>query len=522
MCLILKPSHRALATIGAPTRGRAPLEGAPRRRLALAMLPLAGLTLTSVAQAGPNDLYGFGAPAIGRGGGGVAIVDDPAGVFLNPAALVRMPEPKAMVGYSLLRMRLAALPAVRWDTNQDGVVDDTDEPLQLDPNPQPADGFSVAIGKPIRERFGIALAAFAPSRSLLRIHTFEPALPSWFMLENSAQRFELALGFGWEQFRGVRVGGAVEMIARSRYTLRLTMDVPVHGAADDDETLGELVGPITLDPHEMELDVSPALAPLAGVQWDVGELLPALDGLQMGLTYRGAVGLPVEVDVELQGNFRAEEVGDLDPLVYTLVAPIGLDVFDHYLPEQWTGGVAWEAPAWRAYVDVRRTGWDRMRLNVATVVNSEVQSQIITLSDPTIHDGNPYTIRLQPTWSTRAGGEVELSRREVGARFGELAFTGRAGGGFEPTPLVSQGSGTAFLDADRLIGTVGIGVSHEDPFAITEGRVAWDTFFEYQKIASGDLQPGGDPDRAGAPVDGAAIPIGGHLWAAGLQWSFEY
>ncbi len=480
------------------------------------------LTL-GTASAGPVDLVGFGAPAMARAGGGVALTDGAQTAFRNPATLQDMELAELAVGASLFRMQFAPFPDVWWDTNQDGLIDDQDTPLELDQPVDPADAVWVALGRPIGSRFGIAFNAVVPVRRMLRIQTFEPSLPEYFMLENRAQRFDMALSFGWEQLDGISVGGGVEVIARARYSLTTTLDVTVRGAQEGDTDAGSLVTDLALDPHEMTLDIVPGLAPVASLYIDFGRFLPVLDGLTLGGVFRGATGLPVDVTVDVQANITAQDVGEAADIGTTILVPIHLSVYDHYVPTRWSLGAAWSRPdLLRIYADAYRTRWAGMPISVAHVVDTEVQSQLLSLPDPTVADGNPLDATLRNTWSARAGGEITLPAIHVGGRADALRPILRAGWGYEPTPLVSQASTTALLDADRLILAGGAGVEHLDPFGLVEGPVRWDLFGQVHVLGQGELPVDTTAYRAGAPVDGGSIPVGGMLWTAGLQWSIDH
>lgn len=475
------------------------------------------------AWAGPVDMVGFGAPAMGRAGGGLTLSDGAQSVFLNPALLTQMESSQLVVGFTLLRGNMAEAPPVWWDTNRDGVVDDQDSPLQVSVDPDPADALQLALGRPIGKRFGVAFDMMLPVRRMLRIQTYEPSLPTYIIQDNRAQRFDMALGFGWEQLPGISVGGAVEVIARARFTLDTTLDVTVRGAQEGDTNVGALVSELSLDPHTMMLDIVPGLAPVASVNWEVGELIPALRGLAIGSTYRGSTGLPVDVLVDVQANLQATDVGELDPVGTTLMVPIRLDIFDHYVPARWAAGASWTWPEHlRAFVDVRHTWWRPMPLSVAHVIDTSVQSQLLQLPDPTVADGNQLSATLRNTWSLRAGGDAWLPRWQSGGGIGWLQGVVRAGAGYEPSPLVSQQAITSMLDADRLILAAGLGVAHGDPFGLITGPVTWDLHGQVQLLGKGDLPVDTTPYRPGAPVDGGTIPIGGVLWAAGLQWGIDY
>jgi hypothetical protein len=257
-----------------------------------------------------------------------------------------------------------------------------------------------------------------------------------------------------------------------------------------------------------------------------------LDGLRLGSTFRGGAGLPVEVEVDLQGNLTVEQIGDLGPYVVSAVAPLGLNFLEHCQPERWAAGIGWEQKdRFSIHADGFFTRWDKMELNVATVVDSTISTQLIELTDQPVSDANDMNVELRSTWSGRLGGEYRFpswtpkarDNRDWDDEFGSLVLAVRSGVGLEPTPLVRQGTSTTLLDADRMLVAGGLGLSHGDPFGVVEGPVQWDIFMAYQFLATGSLDLGTVPQyRAGAPAGGEDIPIGGHLWAAGLQWSFHY
>ncbi|MCB9777776.1 MAG: hypothetical protein H6742_04365 [Alphaproteobacteria bacterium] len=484
---------------------------------------LLALLTTGFAWAGPVDLVGFGSPAIGRGGGGVALVDGAQTVFRNPATLQDMQSSQLAVGFHLMRGSFDPVQDLWWDTNQDGRVDDSDAPLSVPVDMESADAVWVSLGRPIGGRFGIGFNGVLPVRRLLRIETFEPSLPEYFLLANQAQRFDMALGFGWEQLPGISVGGGVQLISRARLTMNTTLDVTVRAADDGDTDVGTLVTDLQLDPHAMTLDIVPGLAPMASLYWDAGALVPALQGLTAGFCWRGSTGLPVDVAVDVQANILADDLGELDPVGITALVPLRFEFFDHYVPTRVDAGLAWTTPdVFRVYADLRRTWWAPMQVSVGHVVDTEVQSQLLALPDPVVTDGNDLDVVIGNTWSVRAGGEVRLPAWEPGGEVGRLQGIIRAGAGFEPTPLRGQRANTALLDSDRLILAGGLGIEHGDPFGLISGPVSWDVHTQVHMLGQGSLAVDTTPYRPGAPVDGRPLPIGGTVWAAGLQWAIDY
>jgi long-subunit fatty acid transport protein len=454
----------------------------------------------------------------------VAVDDGAENVLINPALLPGRKYGEVSLGFLGADLAFDAFPELTWDTNRDGQLTDADAPLDLQPDYDPVQAVVIGATHPIGPTLAIGLNLLVPTQRLLRLSTFEPQLPTYFLYANRVQRYELGVGAGWRPWKGLAIGAGVSMIPRARYSLDATLDVTVSGADDGDTSAGDVVA-MGLDVHSMQLDLIPGFAPHVGLQWDVGKAFPALDGLSVGGSWRGEAGLPVDVDIDLQINAGTADTEDLDPIVLPLLLGIELGVYDHYVPEQWIGGAAYTLlDTLTVSGEVRYTRWDRMQVSIARVMSSSVKGVATDFGDDPVADGNPYDISLAATWSPRLGLDLRLPPIDGGKHFGDIRILTRGGFGYEPTPLVSQTAATALLDADRVIFAIGAGIEHRDPFRkVGEQRVRWDGFFQYHLLASGELRrPEPDELTAGYPVGGSPIPIGGHLLAAGLQWSLEY
>ena len=482
------------------------------------------LALTAAAQAGSVDIHGFGAESIGRGIGGVAVPDGAKTVFRNPALLQSLSWAEASVGYGVYRGAFPKAPPVHWDTNRDGYLDELDDGLQLPAERPRSDGVSVTIGRNVGSKVGIALNAFFPSDQILRLRTTEPALPSWVMYGNRTQRVELGLGLGAELYKGLSLGVSTELIAKARYRIYGTLDIAIGGADEGTTAPGDLLDEVRVDVHEMTLDLVPRFIPLAGFHWDVGVLLPALEGLDLGVAWRGSSGIPVDADIDLQLNGALQDMGDLETMNIALVMPVELSIYDHYVPERWSFGAAYQPEGWPlVYVDVHRTQWAQMRVNVAHVTDSAIRSQLFQVEEDLIDDANQYSATFTNTTSVHTGMEVDLPGINTGGKAGRIESVIRLGLAHIPSPLQSQSDGTTFLDADRILFAGGFGLTHQDPWGLVPGPVSWDFFYTRHQLASGELQPEAQPVlTAGAPVNGQAIPIGGHLWSAGMQFSVSF
>ncbi|MSQ04091.1 MAG: hypothetical protein EXR71_19750 [Myxococcales bacterium] len=483
------------------------------------------LLLSAAALGSPMEFYGFGARKMGRGGGGVAMEEGAESILQNPAALAGQRYPQASFGFVGVDSSFSPISPVWWDQNRDGLIDELDEPLEVGPAYDPVQGFMVGVTRPIGTMFSFGAGLFLPMDRLIRLQTFDPQLPTYFLYANRAQRYELAIGAGIRPRWGLALGAGVQMIPRAEYRISATLDVTVSGADTGDSTAGDVVA-VGLDVHDMELDLVPGYAPIVSLHWDAGQALPALDGLELGASWRGDAGLPVDVDIELQVNARTEQIGDLDPLVLPFTLGIALGVFDHYTPSQVNIGAAYElARACTLTVDVRRTAWDEALPSIAKVTHFTVDGAGLDVSDGSATDGNPNSVTLVATWSPRIGAEAKLPKFRLWERSGDWVVTLRGGAGFEPTPLKGQSAETALLDGDRTIFALGLGVEHDDPFRKPghQRRVRLDGFVQVHVVAPGELDRGTpDTPTAGYSVDASPIPIGGHLLAAGVQWGLEY
>lgn len=485
---------------------------------------LLGLVLaSSTAHATVPDLFGIGARWQGAGGGGVAVVEDGSAAFVNPAGLSRVRRPTAAIGYVQGWPRFAPVPALYWDTNRDGLVDDRDTPLQFDANPAPMGGFQVQASRNVGGKFGVGLTAYVPTRNLIRFAMFEPSLPNYIMYDNRPQRFVAAAAVGGKILPGLSIGLGVDLLAQAKISVAATIDVELSAPETTTGTgLDELVTGVVVDTHEIDFAVVPAMAPLAGIQLDLGELVPALDGLVLGASYHHSVGLPIDVDLDIQANLGASGIGDLDPYVTAAVAKANLALFDHYVPPRLNFGLAWRrANALTIYADGRFTDWRGLVLNVARVSSADLSSPLVDLDDA-IEDGNPYSITVRSTLGLRMGADLHLPEFPVSGKLRYVRLSFRGGFGWEPTPLVSQGPESAFLDADRTFFTLGAGLEHWDAFELVDGAIRWDLFFQWHVLSKAVLPRTASEPTAGFPVSGAGIPAGGTMPVIGGQWSFEY
>jgi len=491
-------------------------------------LTLAAALLSGTAAASPVDFHGFGAATMGRGAGGVALADDAASVFLNPAALTQLDGGQFVLGYAAIRYRFDALPDVSWDTNRDGRLTDADDPLTPDLPMSSADGIMIALGRPLGDRVGVALDVFIPKDRLFRLHTFETELPTYFMYENRPHRYALTGGAAVEPGGGLSLGAGVRMLPQVVIDAVFQVDMVVSGEAAGDSGQGSFDGAedilsVGVDVNDITVDLVPGFAPTAGFQWELGAVAPALEGFSLGGTWRGTTGMPVDITLDMQVNAAAEDIGDLEPTTVAVILQGALELFDHYVPSQLQGGISYEtSDTLSLYADVQYTRWEAFTLNVARLLDAELQASLLDLSELTITDGSGVSAQFRNTLGYRAGTEIKLPEWTLPGDAGTGRIALRGGFGYDPSPLAAQTDDTTLLDADRLIIALGAGFIHGEPFGLSGGPSVVDLFAQYQPLASAALTREAEVPTAGYPAEGTTVPIGGDLLAAGIQWRLDY
>ena len=484
---------------------------------------LLGLLLFSVdARSSGVDVFGMGARWQGAGGGGVAVVEDGTAAYLNPAGLSRIRRPTAGLGVQAAFPKFRSIPNLYWDTNRDGVIDERDPELKYSPQPDNTSAMQLHVGRHVGGKFGLGLAMSLPTSNLIRFQTFEPELPSYIMWENRLERFMIAAGIGGEVLPGLSVGAAVETLAGGQIDIALTLDARVTGPSEGDEGVEDLISDVIIDVHEVTLAVIPRFAPIVGLQFDVGRVAPPLDGHVIGAMYHGSVGIAFNADIDLQANANIQDVGDLEPYITSILLASNVNVFDHYVPQRVQFGLAYRrADTLTLYGDGKWTDWSQMQLNVAQLDSAALTSPLLNIDD-VIRDGNQYQVILKPVWSVRMGADLQLPQWDIDTDLRYVRLRLRGGFAVEPTPLVDQGSSSALLDADRTLFTLGTGVEVWDPFALTDGPVRLDAFWQFHTLRSTTLPRSSESPQAGYPTTGLGIPLGGTIMVFGGEWSFEY
>ncbi len=415
------------------------------------------------ARASQGDMFGVGPAAMGRGNGGVALENEAASAFYNPAALALTPFDVLSVGGQLGFGTFAEAEGVEWTDGRD------------DPIPQPALpphglylGLTKRIAPPVR--FGMTLTL--PEKGFFYFEQEDPYVPSMVRWRNRAQRFQLLMGLSVRPHRAISIGVGVGLGVRAR----LKIEYAWEGTAGEDEADAAVA---LANLREAEFQIRPTARPIVGLLLDGGGLSWRLDGLRFGLTYREAFSVSLEQTELMMELLDPGALNGLFSLADKVRATAVMALYDFYTPRQIALGLAWDRPRFAAYLDVTWNDFSAMIPNTGmlqegreddggmhifwNINDDQVDSYAVVdgrAVDPdTFHD----------TWTVRGGVEIRPGRHldaVVGRRTG---VTVRLGAGYDPSFVGEQPGPTNFLDGPVISGAAGIGLSGPDPLGLLAG-----------------------------------------------------
>jgi len=367
----------------------------PRGSALAAILAVAAAA--STAEASPLDLFGFGGRSPGLAGAGGATTDDYDAVFLNPAGLAEARRKRATVGYLY-----------------------GDFALTLDRRPtgtDPASGLilggvvPVPLGGRLRDRIGLGLGLYVPSKTLNRVRHPFPGVPVYALLESRSHVIAIQVAVGARVAPAWSVGAGVITLAELDGHIDVTTD-----AAGRFTTFSEQ----RLVTH---------FAPVVGARWRRARVAAAL-------TLRA----PARSDYDIEVN---ADLGDSIPVALPPVRIAGTAQYDPLT-------VAAEA-TYRAAPDLSVTGqlayqrWSAYPLPTQNPVRATPPQEL-----PGFHD--TAVPRLAAEWTRDAG---------------PLRVAARTGYAFLWSPAPEMRGRQSLLDNDRHLFALGAGVATTGAAAIT-------------------------------------------------------
>jgi long-subunit fatty acid transport protein len=396
-----------------------PFEARRAWRASAAGLALAWLTARAAAS--PELDFGFGARSQALAGAGVALADDSAAVFQNPAGLARARGIEASFGYAFVNYALenrgtdAGLPNV--NALEGGLV-----------VPGAIRGVPVAFG------FSIAM----PDGRLSRLREAEPDVPYWPLDDAGPRLVDVGTGFAARPLRELVVGAGVGFVAS------LHGDFGIYGSAVAADGNGsEYASNLR---HAVDADLTASRFPLLGIGF-----LPN-DDLSFGLAYRGAAIVEHRIQAALTGTLQIQDTVLPVRYVYesrsnVAYVPAALTFGGSYRLRQTlvTAELAWE------HYDPFRSPYTENSSSVTLPPEFGIMipgTSPIPVPPARFHDRFVPRFGVEPRLSLASAVELRL----------------RAGYAYEHSPVPSEQVGTRFLDLDRHVVAGGAGVEWKAPF----------------------------------------------------------
>jgi len=492
--------------------------------------------------ANPIDLFGVGARQIAMGNAYTAVADGPFAAYYNTAGVTQSKRTTVALGLQLGHMQFGSVslgPEERgvgcseeFHYNQGGIPTKQRKRYGY----EEPHGMTVGVSMPVLHRLHFGLATYLPldvrytdgkvsgaGARLMRLSTIDPYIPDYVLYQNRPQRISIYMGFGYEVIDGLSLGIGTSALAAA--TMALDLKTTVYLSEDGTDSDGNTITSVVTDLNPVIVaDVAPQSTPLAGILWDVGRQVPALQGWQVGATYRGALGLSADIVLDADVGINVE-LGEEENFTYGMeIEGIRMSLVDQYTPQQAALGVtALFADRFRVAADVTWNDWSSFIPAVANVPEDLDLGLGVSVDLENSREVDVTTIR--DVFTPRLGLEARLGPFLTTTRLRGADVYIRAGGAFEQNPFGLQTGLTNLLNSDRVIGTGGVGMTSRNPLVKNRDvPIALDLAFQYHYLIptthSKDIEVGANPPD-GYPVNKSYESRGSVLQGA-LTMSFGF
>lgn len=374
--------------------------------------------LCAPAAANPLDAFGFGARSVSMGSAATAVAEDYAANYYNPAGLAAGGDLSLTLGYVLARPQLEL-------NGRDNEVDDS----------RGFQGGVVLAGQLFERGVGFSLGLHLPDERISRIRALPQSQPRWVLYDNRPQRIVISSSAAVELLDSLYFGAGLTYLANTSGTLEMRGKVHL---SDAERT--ELTSAVDVD--------------LASVRyWTVGTRYDVSDHWRVGVTWRQAFSLRLDIDVDVRGKLLVGEQDNVVPGDASLVLNTSSDTL--YSPEQVFLGVAWARLGWLVAVDL---GWVRWSAFPAPTAAVEIELDVLGNSVPA--PDPPVAPEFHDIVVPRVGVEYAV----LDAAY--VAVLVRAGYFYEASPAPDQPGVTNYIDADKHALSAGFGVRLTDPSGV--------------------------------------------------------
>ena len=347
-----------------------------------------------------------------------------SGLFYNPGNLIdrgaRVGAPGASATQRLgLQLTLTA-PALFVEQDKA----DARSPITPDTHVGFGAGWVKPLGGVFDERLAFAFAVYVPTKTLYAIQGLDPQTPHFAHYQNVSNKTLINFALAWQPLDWFSLGAGVQIMANLGGAVNLDMDI-ANG---------------TFTKRELAVSVLPTASPV------IGATFRPVDGMKVGLSYRGSSGLSFEIPMRITEG-RALS---LDILVRQTVlwSPHEISLGLAYAFEDTPLTVAVDAtfglwsqapdPSPQLTVDVGGALLDAFGLAQGIDVNTRSE---------------PLELQYANTLTPRVG--VEWSALDW--------LTLRGGYFYRPSPAPVQTAATTYLDNHAHVLSAGVGFAVADP-----------------------------------------------------------
>lgn len=437
--------------------------------------------LASDARANPLDSFGYGSRSTALAGAVTADVEDLSANYYNPAGLVRGEGLRLELGY------MRALHSLEVD-GRDNDVDPLGGIL----------GGIVAPGRAGPLRFALGIGLHLNDERISRTRSLPQNQPRWELYDNRTHRIFLAAHLAIQPFRWLSIGGGISFMAATRGGVEIAGDVSL--LRPDDETALR---------HRVDSDLTSVRYPQLGIQ------ITPDHHWSFGIAYRGEFRLRLELEATLAGDIVAGRADNPSatriPGYFHLVS----DSVNAFLPQQVAFGVSWRPTTrLRIGLDVTWVDWSAYRNPTAL---TEVELRIdVPPGFPGIEvpAGVRGTTPLPPRFVDRVVPRVGVEVRVLDLP--NVALDARGGYVFEASPAPDQDGDTNFMDSDRHVLALGIGLLLRRPAAWLGADLAIDVHLQHFVFDERLI-------RKASPIDPVGdYRIDGSIWSFGGTTSLVF
>jgi long-subunit fatty acid transport protein len=269
----------------------------PTRRLKLSLFAALVLLAARAASANPYELFGFTPRAVGLASANVALGDDLAGSFYNPAGMLGHTKTEFGLGFDYTHMDLHIDRASTTSQIQNGYEDDV---------PRFELALIFPLGGLLRDRVVIGVNLGHPVGSLIRVQTIDQSRPQFYMYQSKPQRFATSAGIGIKIMDGLSIGVGTQIIAEQIGTVAFQVDLAAKKFTS----------------REIDTSLNTIPEPMAGI------LVEPTDWLKIGFSWRKEAELyyaqPTDLNLGSLGDLQltVNGIAQYWPHVFSLGATL--------------------------------------------------------------------------------------------------------------------------------------------------------------------------------------------------------